>query len=97
MKKYDNDKEKKIYEELKEKEQEIELLKQQLNQYKQFDKIGDSDSHPVNRPPIKRREYHVPKSNRASKSPEIRQPDEKFSFQPQINTKSRKILRSNDV
>jgi hypothetical protein len=92
MKKYDNDKEKKIYEELKEKEQEIEMLKQQLNQYKQFDKIRDSDTHAVNRPPIKRKEYHIPKSNRASKSP-----DEKLSFQPQINTKSRKILRSNDV
>lgn len=94
IKKYENDNEKKIYDKLVQKEQEIEMLKQQLQDYKQYDKRDSADSNAVNRP-VRKREYHIPQSKRVSKSPEIRNPDE--NFHPKINAKSRKMLRQNDV
>lgn len=85
--KHQPNKPEKISQILKEKDLEIQRLKQQLNDYKGVEGRKKSEDRTKKIKKV-RKENHIP-YQRSSKSPDLLQRKENLSFKPKINTKSK--------
>jgi len=94
MRNYQMAKDKRMNQQLQEKEKEIEELKRQLEEAKSIKRMQGSKTQREN---DWKRSSRVVYNPRASKSPAIREHLENQTFKPMINDASKRIVRSPDV